>query len=83
MSEQTSGGELRCKSCGAPIRWGRTGSGRNIPLDAAPTPDGNVTMFDRIAVIHTKDSPPPEPGELRYTAHFKTCPHAGSWRRRT
>lgn len=31
-----------CTACGEPIRWERTRNGKPIPLDAHPTPDGNV-----------------------------------------
>lgn len=26
----------KCKSCGAPIKWGRTSAGRKCPVDAEP-----------------------------------------------
>jgi hypothetical protein len=36
-----------CSSCGAPITWARTSSGKAIPLDAGPDPTGNLLVVDR------------------------------------
>lgn len=68
----------KCRSCGADIIWARTSSGRNIPVDADPTPDGNVELTGTTVVVH----PGPVPDlELRM-AHHATCPQAAEWRRR-
>jgi hypothetical protein len=39
-----------CSSCGAPVHWCRTTSGKAIPLDAAPDPEGNLVAVDRAGV---------------------------------
>jgi hypothetical protein len=39
-----------CSSCGAPIRWARTSSGKAIPLDADPDHGGNLLVVDRHGV---------------------------------
>lgn len=49
-----------------------------MPVDADPTPDGNVVMVDGRAVVTTD----PPPGARRFTSHFATCPNAGEWRGR-
>lgn len=36
-----------CSSCGAPVRWARTSSGKAIPLDAEPDPAGNLLVVDQ------------------------------------
>jgi hypothetical protein len=74
-----------CGSCHARIRWALTGSGKRIPVDRDPVPDGNLFYVGdedgppTVAVI-TKGRRPP-PGADRYTSHFATCPNAASHRR--
>ncbi len=57
----------RCRGCGARIVWLKTDSGKNIPVDA--------------------DSVKPEDKEFKWGSdhivHFKTCPKASQYRRRT
>jgi hypothetical protein len=70
-----------CKSCGAPIRWVKTATGKAMPLDANPTPKGNVIIVKGVAQIGG-DHPDLLPGEaLRFTSHFATCPNASQHRR--
>ena len=74
-----------CKSCGAEIRWVRTPAGKMMPLDAKPTPEGNVVVVRGIGYAGTSKytgDPNLLPGEeFRYTSHFATCPQAGQHRR--
>lgn len=74
----------QCKSCHAPIIWGLTRNDTPMPIDAEPTPDGNVLVLeDRSVVvlgplelsIHNHDEQP-----LRMP-HHATCPDAGMWTR--
>jgi hypothetical protein len=66
-----------CRSCGAPIVWARTQSGRLMPVDREPV-DGGSLLLERVG------------GEYRvsvalnggFRAHFATCPDAESWRHR-
>jgi hypothetical protein len=42
----------RCRSCGAEITWARTAANdRPMPLDAQPTPDGNVRLDGDVATV--------------------------------
>lgn len=71
-----------CRSCRAEIWWARTESGKRIPLDPEPVPDGNVVVV--------QDSPPvvrvlaaadlPLHIVPTYKSHFATCPHADTHR---
>lgn len=35
---------VECASCGAPITWAITPAGKRMPVDAEPTPNGNVEL---------------------------------------
>lgn len=67
-------GTSRCRSCGAPIIWATTGSGKAMPLDRDPVPDGNTLVHNGECVYLTpgltetltRDKP-------RYKSHFATC----------
>lgn len=75
-----------CRSCGAPILW-RTHhrTGKLAPIDAEPSPFGNVALLpgERYAIA-TKDGPwhAGDTGERR-TSHYATCPQASGWRGRS
>lgn len=75
-----------CDSCGKIIIWAVTARARSMPVDAEPTPGGNVQL-----VSHGPDVPPlarvltvaqqfGKKGTLRLH-HRVTCPHAKEWRR--
>lgn len=75
-----------CSKCKAPITWAYTESGKRMPLDPLPHPDGNVVYAgdgaDRVRVLKKADQ-----GDLflaglqRYNSHFVTCPAADSFRK--
>ena len=68
-----------CKSCGAPIRWCKTERGKNIPVDDAPSPAGNLDIGrDGIARVVTESL---RYGQKLYQSHFVTCPEAAQHRR--
>lgn len=67
----------RCSSCRALIRWFKTVSGTNIPIDDSPVLGGNVEMEDGIVTIVR-----PEPDVLRHVTHLATCPNAARHRRK-
>ena len=73
----------RCRSCRAEIIWVITArGGRRMPLDAEPTPDGNV-IFDttgRAAVVSGETLATLRPEIKRYMPHHATCPHADQWK---
>jgi hypothetical protein len=83
-------GECRDATCQAPIIWAVTaGRGKRMPVDANPTPDGNVmlTLADGsdtpVATVIDPAAPPLGgwPGTLHHS-HFETCPAADRWRAR-
>jgi hypothetical protein len=68
----------RCESCGAPLRWARTRSGKWMPLDAAPNAEGNVMLApDGTAMVVGKT----QEGAARWMPHHATCEHAGRHRK--
>ena len=72
----------RCKSCDAAILWAVSAvTGKRMPLDADPVPDGNL-LLDAEGKIHvlTADAAT-VPGVKRYVSHFATCPQADDWRK--
>lgn len=83
-----------CSSCGASIWWALSfTTGRRMPVDAEPSPDGNVLLAeskpDGTPVVRVVGKTPPGEGPdlfgavpgPRYTSHFATCPHANQHRR--
>jgi hypothetical protein len=78
-----------CTSCGREIEWSKnTATGKMIPLDPHPKPDGNIVKLATsdpggATMIRTvrKDNPAP-PGADLYVSHFSTCPNAANHRRR-
>lgn len=80
------GGSLTtCRSCGAPIKWAVTTAGRRIPIDAAPSEKGNITLQpgfvggDPVAII---DLPLFDAARgPKYLTHFASCKDAALWRR--
>jgi hypothetical protein len=75
----------KCTSCGAPIVWAETRSGRKIPLDPGPIENGNVEYLPSVgrAFIHVRwHLWTPLPNAIRTRAHFVTCLHASKHRAR-
>lgn len=74
-------GNGHCRSCSEPIAWYRTPTGKRMPLDLAPSVDGNVVVDDGVAVALSADAlADSDPSVPRYVSHFVTCPDAKSWR---
>lgn len=77
-----------CRSCGAPIRWAVTATGKRIPLDPEPVDGGNVLLHEpidggeSIATVVGKAPAPSLFGDdaPRYVSHFATCPNADQHR---
>lgn len=79
-----------CRSCHAPMLWGRLSSGKPVPLDAEPRPDGNIVasasavLFPtgdfEVRYLHDDETVPD--GTPRYVTHFVSCPDADQWRQR-
>ncbi len=76
----------KCGSCPALIFWAQTENGKSMPVDAEPTPDGNVILFAtpaggiRAHVLKKDEQPPP--GAKRRQAHWASCPNANQHRRK-
>jgi hypothetical protein len=76
-----------CRSCGAPIIWLtiRPGS-RRMPVDAEPSPSGNIIAdLDQAMGVVVSAEPLRQmkvdtPDEPFYLSHFATCPQADRWR---
>ena len=73
----------QCRSCGAEIVWAVTASGRNMPVDAAPSDDGTITLTQTGTKNHAEVSGPPNllDDRPRHTSHFASCPNANSHRK--
>ena len=79
----------RCRSCRSPILWTVTGPDRRMPVDPAPSPDGNVDV-DTSRYTPSGAHPATVLGPLEveahdgplYLSHFATCPDADKWRSR-
>ncbi len=84
MTRQTA----ECRSCHAAIFWASTAaSGKPMPLNFDPDPDGNVTI---IASKHGPVATVLGPLEQLlahgdrtelYMPHHATCPHTEAWKR--
>lgn len=59
-----------CRGCGKPLRWYITASGRWIPIDPAPDPDGTVrihVVLNQASVVARGSHKP------LYRDHRDTC----------
>jgi hypothetical protein len=76
--------QTKCQSCDAPIFFKMTPNGNYMPLNPDPSPDGNVHLTKRGAVVLTAAAIElnMHSGALLYVAHFVTCPKAAQWRSR-
>lgn len=75
----------RCKSCGALIRWAKTESGKNIPLNPEPVLGGNIalTPAGEAVVLNTETVEQERAaGRPCYVSHFADCPAAAQHRNR-
>jgi hypothetical protein len=77
----------RGKHCDAPIIWAITAARKMMPVDAEPTPDGNVELSTEWPVhalpAATVYAQPPLGADaltLRLP-HHATCPDAAEWKR--
>lgn len=59
----------RCRSCRTPIKWIKTPSGKNMPVDLASR-ETRVAIVGDVGVTTTT-----------YICHFVTCPNANRHRR--
>lgn len=74
-----------CRSCGAEVIWTVTKTGKKMPVDAKPDPDGKLIVWKNDAGVHARyeDDAPAfvQNRPSRFTSHFATCPQAQQHRR--
>lgn len=73
-----------CKSCGSEIFWAKTIKGASIPIDAKPSPRGNIILSENGTALVYRDPSAIAPryaNEPRYLSHFATCPNADTHRK--
>jgi len=61
-----------CRSCGAPIFWGKTTSGKAVPLN--PKPLTGYMLLNADQNIYSV--------ERFYETHFSNCPNAAAHRKK-
>jgi hypothetical protein len=73
-----------CRTCNMPIIWAVTSRLRDMPVDAEPSPDGNIRLEVREGQIQPMArvlSVAEQFGKKSLRkSHFATCPQAGRWR---
>lgn len=63
---------VHCTSCFAQIYYCDMETGGRMPVDAKPTPAGNIIFIDKKGHVLHKDETPPVDA-VRWTSHFATC----------
>lgn len=63
---------VKCRRCGAEIRWLRTTAGKAMPVDVEPNPAGNVYLLDGLVHVLHKDEQQPANVAL-LMVHFASC----------
>jgi hypothetical protein len=73
-----------CSACHAEIRFAKTSTGKSMPLDANPNPEGPIVLTGHPGVVTFLSEAEKNDGQLRYrfTSHFATCPKADQFRRK-
>lgn len=80
----------QCQSCRSEIRWVLSANGKPMPIDAVPSPRGNLRVRDQLsedghAVVDVVSGAAREALRARgqaYLSHHATCPHGRQWQRR-
>lgn len=74
-------GPTPCNYCSEQILWLQTANGRFMPVDAQPSPNGNVLrtgghggVLNKTKAIAARQS-----GAKLHLHHAVTCPHAAKW----
>lgn len=72
-----------CRSCRADIEFVRTPANRAMPLDAQPSPDGNVRLVNGqahvLGPLEVAALTDDERAQLRMP-HHATCPQGAEWK---
>jgi hypothetical protein len=68
----------KCRYCKATILWAETTTGRPIPLNPAPHPDGTVSLMPAGAITLSAEQVEMGRaiGSRRFRPHAITCPRA-------
>lgn len=74
-------GPTPCNFCSSQIIWLRTRTGAFMPVDADPTPKGNVLRSgDHAGVLGPNQAAAArQSGAQLHLHHAVTCPHAPRW----
>lgn len=75
----------QCRSCRADITWAVTERDKRIPVDAKPTPDGNLVLLGGGrggAPMAVAFDPARHAGKQRFQSHWASCPNPKPFRRR-
>lgn len=88
MPEPTTYPTAPCTTCRNPMIWATTARDKTIPVDATPSPDGNIRLDDRgpgraplAVIVAAGQADMFGSDERRWTSHFVTCPQADAHRR--
>lgn len=81
--KNSRGSRSVCRSCGAPVIWTLTASGKRMPVDAEPRADGTYVLAENQDGSFAAQRYSHFVHQIRqlYASHFATCPHAGMWRK--
>lgn len=78
----------KCRSCGAPVKWVSTATGKKMPVNEGlifvlPDTEGDTTIVSRDGmVVKGRLVMAGTDGAVQGNiSHFATCPQAGEWRR--
>jgi hypothetical protein len=79
----------RTQTCNAPIVWARTAGGKLMPVDAEPSADGNVRLWDQQGFVWARVVSADDAERMRRdplavplrTSHFVTCSRPADWRK--
>lgn len=74
-----------CNSCHAPVIWAETRTGKRMPVDTRPHPDGNVRIVAHPSGVQMAEVLGPlevaAAEQPLHRSHFATCPNAAQHRR--
>lgn len=76
---------ITCFSCGNEIIWARTETGKRMPIDPSPHPEGNLVLYrgEMLPTVRPVsrivDRKPDTP---LYKSHFATCKQASQHRKK-
>jgi hypothetical protein len=73
-----------CRSCSQLILWVEWASGKKMPIDISPNPNGNIVVTYRKSenkLLAENFDRSRHEGRRRFVSHFTTCPQASQHRR--